>query len=210
MRDSVTPDDLEAVVAAAASFTGDAAEADWSALAGDLSWTCWETAEHVADDLFSYAAQLGPKPPPSERYTPIVWRHGREGGPAQTIFAEPEAGISGLVQVLEACGALLSAMVRVTPPQVRGWHPAGISDPEGFAAMGIVEILVHYHDIAIGLGGLAWEPDGKIAKRTLDRLFPDAPKDVSPAQALLWCSGRIALPGRERLAGWRWDSTVRQ
>ncbi|MFJ8863787.1 hypothetical protein ACIRD8_35940 [Streptomyces sp. NPDC102451] len=31
----------------------------------------------------------------------------------------------GLVQVLEACGALLVAMVRTTPPQVRAHHGAG-------------------------------------------------------------------------------------
>jgi hypothetical protein len=39
----------------------------------------------------------------------------------------------------------------------RAYHTFGLSDPEGFAAMGIVEALVHTHDLAERLG-LAWNP----------------------------------------------------
>jgi hypothetical protein len=55
----VTADDVLAVVAAAVAALRPGAGGDWSAPAGDLTWTCWETAEHLADDLFCYAAQLG-------------------------------------------------------------------------------------------------------------------------------------------------------
>ena len=77
---------------------------------------------------------------PSERKS-----RGLEGGPA------------GLLQVLEACGALLVAMVRTTPPQTRAHHVFGVLDPEGFAGMGIVETLVHTHDLTQGLR-LVWNP----------------------------------------------------
>jgi hypothetical protein len=53
------------------------------------------------------------------------------------------------------------------------------SDPEGFAAMGVVETLVHTHDLAEGLG-LAWTPPSDLCSRVLARLFPDAPKATGP------------------------------
>jgi hypothetical protein len=39
------------------------------------------------------------------------------------------------------------------------------------------------------------------------RLFPDAP-DGDPAAALLWCTGRIALPDRPRRTGWTLKAAV--
>ncbi|MGW0413260.1 hypothetical protein ACWCPJ_31535 [Streptomyces collinus] len=33
----------------------------------------------MADDLFSYAAQLGPQTPPASTHLPFVWR--QDGGP---------------------------------------------------------------------------------------------------------------------------------
>ncbi|SDZ12419.1 hypothetical protein SAMN05216215_104761 [Saccharopolyspora shandongensis] len=98
--------------------------------------------------------------------------------------------------MLEASGALLVAMVRTTPPQVRACHVFGISDAEGFAAMGIVETLVHTHDLAQGLG-LAWNPPADLCSRVLVRLFPNAPVFTDPWPTLLWpldapnCTGAL-------------------
>ncbi|MFD0428293.1 hypothetical protein ACFQ60_09745 [Streptomyces zhihengii] len=119
------------------------------------------------------------------------------------MFADPKAGREGLVQVVESCGALLVAMVRTTPPDVRGHHVFGASDPEGFAAMGVVETLVHTHDVAEGLG-LEWEPPAELCARVLTRLFPDVPAGHGPWPALLWATGRGELPGLPRRTAWRW------
>jgi hypothetical protein len=110
--------------------------------------------------------------------------------------------------VVEACGALLAAMVRTAPPDVLAHHGFGDADPEGFAAMGLVETLVHTYDLAEGLG-LTWEPPAEVCARVLDRLFPDAPEDVEPWPALLWATGRAELPGRPRRTEWRWYSAPR-
>ncbi|GAB3431385.1 hypothetical protein GCM10027569_78560 [Flindersiella endophytica] len=177
--------------------------ADWNAKASSLEWTCWETVEHLADDLFSYAAQLGPRPAPQEREVRFAWARKYPGGPANAINADPEAGPTGLLQVLDACGALLTAMVRTTPADVRAHHVYGLSDAEGFAAMGVVETLVHTHDAATGLG-LAWNPPAGLCDRVLARLFRDVPADADRWQALLWATGRAELPGRPRLTTWRW------
>jgi len=202
-RVPVTATDVEDAVQSAVTTLREVPEAAWDAKAGSLEWTCWETVEHLADDLFSYAAQLGPKAPPLDGHIPFVWTRRQPGGPANVIFADREAGPAGLLQVLEASGALLVAMVRTTQPQVRAHHVFGAADPEGFAAMGIVETLVHVHDIAAG-AGLAWAPPADLCDRVLVRLFPDAPRGTDRWQTLLWATGRTELSGHPRLSTWRW------
>lgn len=81
-----------------------------------------------------------------------------------------------------------------------------MADPEGFAAMGCVEALVHGADIALGLG-LRFEPPADLCARVLGRMFPEVNRDlreVDPWPALSWATGRIALPGHERRTEWRW------
>jgi hypothetical protein len=204
----VTADDLELAVRLAVSVLRQAPPDAWDENAGSLEWTCWETVEHLGDDLFAYAAQLGPAAPPLDGEVPFVWESRRPGGPANAVHADRAAGPAGLLQVLEACGALLAAMVRTRPADTRAHHVFGVSDPEGFAAMGIVETLVHTHDLAQGLG-LAWDPPAELCARVLARLFPDAPASTPPWPTLLWATGRGVLPGRPRLTSWRWDGTVR-
>lgn len=199
----VTADDLDLSVRLAVALLRDAPAAAWEGRAGSLEWDYWETVEHLSDDLFAYAAQLGPRTPPLRGEVPFVWESRRPGGPANAIHANRAAGPTGLLQVLEASGALLVAMVRTKPPEARAFHTFGVSDPEGFAAMGIVETLVHTYDLASGLG-LKWTPPADVCARTLVRLFPDAPTSGDPWPTLLWATGRGELPGRARLTSWRW------
>ncbi|QHC23086.1 maleylpyruvate isomerase N-terminal domain-containing protein [Streptomyces sp. GS7] len=204
----VTADDLDLAVRLAVAVLRTAPTTAWEgAPAGSLEWDCWETVEHLSDDLFAYAVQLGPRTPPLTGNVPYVWERRRPGGPANAVHADRAAGPAGLLQTLEASGALLVAMVRTTPPQVRAYHPFGVSDPEGFAAMGAVETLVHTHDLAEGLG-LDWSPPAEVCARVLARLFPDSPAETEPWPALLWSTGRTALPGLPRRTSWRWDGTV--
>lgn len=208
MRVPVTSDDIDAAVSAAIGLLRPELGRDWSVPAGRLDWTCWETLEHVADDLFAYAMQLAPKEPPLETHTPVAWRHLREGGPGSAIFADPAAGNAGLLQVLDGCATLLVAVVRTAPASARAHHVFGVSDPEGFAAMGVVEVLVHVQDVADGLG-LPWTPPADLCDRVLVRLFPGAPTDTDRWPTLLWATGRGELAERAALASWRWDGTPR-
>ena len=204
----VVADDVAHAVRSAVAVLSTAEDADWSVKAGTLDWDCWETAEHLADDLFAYAVQLGPAKPPLDTHVPFGWERRRPGGPANSIWGDRKAGPAGLMQVLEASGALLTAIVRTTPSSARAHHVFGVADPEGFAAMGIVETLVHTHDIAEGLG-LDWTPPADLCARVLYRLFPDAPTDTDPWQALLWSTGRTELPHRPRPTEWRWNGAPR-
>lgn len=203
----VTADDLDAAVWAAVDALRGVPDAAWSVPAGGLDWDCRETADHLADDLFAYAGQLGPRRPPRDTHVPFAFDR-RPGGPALSIRADPAAGTAGVLEVIEASGALLSAMVRMKAPDTRAHHVMGLADPEGFAAMGVVEVLAHTHDLAAGLG-VRFEPPAGVCERVLFRLFRDLPEGFEPWPTFLWATGRADLPGHERPGRWRWFAAPR-
>jgi len=177
--------DVERAVATMVGVLGPYASADWRRRAGTLDWTCAATAAHVAHDLTAYAGQLAAAA--ADGYLPydlVI----RDGTPPERIL-----------QVVTACGRLLSAAVSTAAPATRAWH-WGPTDAGGFAALGVNETLVHTWDITQGLA-IDWRPPGELCAAVLARLFPGAP-DGDPAQVLLWCTGRTELPGRPRRTSW--------
>jgi hypothetical protein len=200
----VNADDVSRAVELARSVLAEATRLDWQVPAGTLEWTCWETVEHMSDDLFGYAAQLGPSRPSVTTFVPFGWQRRRPDGPPLTVFVDPAEGPAGLIEVFESCGAMLAAMVAFVPPDRMSFHSYGASDASGFAAMGVVEVLVHMHDVATGLG-LAWAPPADLCAAALRRLFPAAPSDGDPWATLLSVTGR----GPEPVAAWRWDGAPR-
>ncbi|MFF3763252.1 maleylpyruvate isomerase N-terminal domain-containing protein [Streptomyces sp. NPDC001922] len=167
---------------------------DWSRNAHGLDWTCRRTLDHLALGLTGYAGLLIARP--DDRYI--------------TLFAslDPEASVPACLDGLRIAASLLTATVRDAPAEARAWHPWGHSDPTGFAAMGITELAVHTYDITRALGS-SWTLPDLPSAAVLGRLFADAPPGHGPFDTLLWCTGRIALPGLARRAVWQWDGTVR-
>jgi hypothetical protein len=202
----VNADDLTRAVSLAREALSAGVGRDWLATpAGGLDWSCWETVEHMSDDLFAYAAQLGPSTPSVTTHVKFGWRQSRPGGPYLTVFVDPAEGPTALLEVFETCGALLAAMVRTVPADRTSFHNYGPSDPSGFAAMGVVEVLVHMHDVAAGLG-LSWTPPADLCAGAIERLFPAAPRGFEPWPTLLWCTGRADLPDRPAPSSWQWVS----
>jgi hypothetical protein len=199
-------DDVRRVAGLAAQTLAAAVPLDWHTPAGGLDWSCWETVEHMSDDLFTYAAQLGPANPSTTTHVPFGWSPRRDGGPALTVFVDPIEGPAGLIQVFETCAAMLAAMIDTVPPDRWSFHNYGPSDVSGFAAMGVVEVLVHMHDVAAGLK-LTWAPPADLVAGALRRLFPSAPAGSEPWPTLLWATGRATLPGRPMQTSWTWDGT---
>ncbi len=158
---------------------------DWQVRAGSLDWSCWTTAAHVAHDLLAYAGQVAAQP--ESAYLPF------------DLVIRTDTPPRDLLQVVVACGRLLSNALAAAGQDARAWH-WGTTDPSGFAAMGVTEILVHTHDIAQGLG-VSWLPPDSLCAAVLARLFPDAP-DGDPVQVLLWSTGRAELEGRLRVTSW--------
>jgi hypothetical protein len=200
-RAVVLPDDLLTAASVSRMALEPALDRDWQVRAGDLAWSCRRTLAHMLNALTFYAGTLATRSPVL-RPTPSV-----------DISDEPLADALAMVETM---AAVLGEVVRATPPEVRAFHWNGMADPSGFAAMGCEEILMHSADIAQGFG-LTLRPPVDLATRVRDRLFPWAPTDVDPWDALRWAAGRAELPTYPRLDpdwGWHcaplaeWDGTI--
>ncbi|MFE3626313.1 maleylpyruvate isomerase N-terminal domain-containing protein [Streptomyces goshikiensis] len=170
------------------------ADRNWARKAGDLDWSGRETLSHIALGVVGYAGLLIARP--TDRYI--------------TLFSsiDSHAPVPAALEGIRIAGTLLANTVDNTPSDVRAWHPYGHSDAAGFAAMGVLEMVVHSRDIARGLD-IDWTPSGELSAPVVKRLFPDAPTGHDPAATLLWCTGRAELPGLPRQSGWRWYGEVR-
>jgi hypothetical protein len=189
---TVTADDLDAVMTSVVTSLSAAVEQDWTVPAGPLEWDCWHTSEHLGDTLFSYAGQVLAQP--RDRYAAFLVK-GEDGATAEQML-----------EFVDTAGRILALTVRAASPATRAYHPSGMADPEGFAAMGCVEILAHGNDIAVGLG-LTLDPPRDVCARILARMFPDEVGDLAGVDswlATLWATGRASLPGRPRREKWRW------
>lgn len=187
----MTGADVRAAVAEMTRVLAAATDRDWTVRAGDLEWSCWTTAAHVAHDLVAYAGQVAGRP--ATAYLPFDLRVRADAAPAD------------LLAVVSAAGGVLAAAVDTADPATRAWH-WGPCDPGGFAAMGVAEVLLHTHDLTRGLG-LGWTPPEPLCAGVLARLFPDAPVG-EPVPVLLWMTGRASLGDRPRRTGWTWRAAL--
>lgn len=188
----INGDDVTEAVAGATAVLRAAVGRDWKAVpAGTLEWDCHTTAVHVADDLIAYAANLAGRA--QDAYVPFE------------LTLDEDTDNAGLLHVIETTGALLAAAVRTAPPGARGFHPYPFrsADAEGFAAMGIAEVLLHTHDMALGLG-LSYEPPAELVQSLLACLFPHVQPGPAPGRP---CCGPPAAascpaaPGSQSGAG---------
>ncbi|MFG3410111.1 hypothetical protein [Streptomyces sp. NPDC048142] len=178
------------------SVLGKCTDQDWSRTAGELEWSCYDTVSHLSQAIYGYSALLIAQP--TDRYIGV--RFGVDAG------TPPELAVEGI----QVGGTLLESTLLRSSPDVRAFHSWGTGDPAGYAAMAVLELLVHSRDIAQGFGLEQPLPD-HLCEPTVQRLFPQAPTGFSPSETLLWCTGRIALdgPGLERQKQWRWYGDVR-
>jgi hypothetical protein len=157
--------------------------------AGNLEWSAYTTLAHIAEGQVFYAVHLGTR---AFTYRPVP------------LTVDPHTPVPVLLTLVESTAAVLAEVVRGAPADARGFHFYGMADPSGFAAMSCDEILIHSDDIARGLG-IAFLPPEPLCRRVVERIFPWAPRDVAPWDALRWANDRMALPGYGRLGpNWRW------
>jgi hypothetical protein len=187
------PAAADASVAALAGY----ADRDWQQVsAADLQWSCQQTALHMVDCLYFYTMQIV---------------YGRTDDYLCTELAlDDSASPARLLAALSAHAELLHRIARSADPGQRAHHNYGVSDPAGFAAMGVVETLIHTFDVVRGLNPAdPWRPPTALAAPVITRLFPHAPGG-DPVDVLLYCCGRGPLGELPRQTGeWQWDGTVR-
>jgi uncharacterized protein (TIGR03083 family) len=165
-----------------------AVDRDWTARVPGLDWTVAETVSHLCATLLWYSTDYAA----GEREVSTMDMRVRAESPPADLVATLRSFSTVLVRVLDGAA-----------PGTLGWHPFGIADRSGFAAMACDELLVHTADAGNGLG-LRFTPSPELSEATLRRLFPWAPTGTEPWRTLLWANGREDLPGLERQTGCRW------
>lgn len=187
---------MEQAVAECVGLLGAVTDRDWEGVrAGRLEWDCRETAVHIAENLIAYAGQLAGRE--QDAYTPFE------------LSLEEGAGNAGALRVISTMGALFAAAIRTAPREVRAFHPYPFrsANREGFAAMGVTEVLLHTHDVSEGLG-LSYDPAPELCDFVLTRIFPHVQPGPTPWSTLLWATGRGELPGRAPVTHWRWSNNL--
>ena len=163
---------------------------DWSVPAGTLEWSCFFTADHTIDCVFSYALFL------ASRRQDAYPNFGE-------LHANPNATPWDLLDGLRAVTTMLTSVVVTADPDVRAviWHrpEAETGAPQDFAARGGLEMILHAHDVCAGLGVPFEPPPGLCARlfeHTRDWPFQPAVQPSSdPWADLLERSGRTRAGG---------------
>jgi hypothetical protein len=193
--DVFSVDDLRALCAGVSHAWRLGVDADWSAPAGTLTWSCTDTANHAVDCVFAPAFFLASRK--LDGYPDMGsgdFTAGREARPEQ------------IIQTLEIATVILAAVVNDADPSVRAVlfrRPTIITAPPAdFVPRGAMELILHAHDVCAGLG-VPFEPPADLCRRLSahTRAWPmwtvawsGLPDTEDPWRDLLVGSGRRPTP----------------
>ena len=168
--------DLESTGDLVASQLRAVRDSDWTRPVQGLDWTCWQTADHLATVLLTFAA--------------------RAAGRATDSFpmarsSDPTLSGSQVVDLIASSTRLLGLALGDLHPGSRIFHPAGLADQEGYVAMACDELLVHGAEISAMDD--PFQPPSEIAGLVVRRLFPWAPAGFGGWETLRWANDRADL-----------------
>jgi hypothetical protein len=133
-----------------------AANEDWSVKAGTLEWSCLNTADHAVDCVYAPAFFLASRRTDSYPEVGLDLTLGARANPAM------------LVQSLEIATRLLAGVVNDAEPSEEAIifrRPTVIlAPPADFVPRGALELVLHAHDVCIGLG-VAFEPPAELCQK---------------------------------------------
>ena len=188
--ETFTVEDLRTLADLVSASWTVAADRDWSVPAGTVVWSCLATADHAVDCVYAPAFFLGSQR--TDDY-PVAGDDLRLGAAAKPV---------ALVESLQLATRLLAAVVRDAPADVRAIlfrapEPL-VGRPRDFAPRAAVELSLHAHDVALGLG-VGFEPAAALCGRLRDhtrpwpmwdRMGPGVDATDDPWADLLRASGR--------------------
>jgi hypothetical protein len=158
VSDAFTSGDFADLSAVVLDVWRSAVTRDWSAPAGTLEWSCWTTADHTVDCVFSYAFFLASRR--RDSYPPFGELH-----------ALGDATPTDLIDGLRAATTMLTAVIATADPDVEAviglWPYALNGRPIDFAARGALEMILHAHDVCAGLG-VVFDPPRGLCQRLRD------------------------------------------
>jgi hypothetical protein len=140
-----------------------AADRDWSVPAGTVEWSCTKTADHAVDCVYAPAFFLASRE--VDGYPEV----------GLDLTIGPQADPARLVQSLGIATRILVAVVRDAEPGVRAVifrRPKFlIAAPDDFLPRGAIELILHAHDVACGLG-VPFEPPSDLSYRLREHTRP--------------------------------------
>jgi|SRR5579884_3386495 len=194
MTDLVSADDVRDAADLCVATLQSVADRDWSVRTVGLEWTAADTLFHLSRVPTNYAVHLATRATSASLFR-IGRIDNRSGGPAKP---------AALLSATRAYSYILADVIGAAPPEARAFHQMGMADRSGFAAMTCDELLIHTDDLARTFD-VAFSPPLDLVSRVLARLFPWAPSDAGPWEALRWANGRQELPGYPRQGpDWTW------
>jgi uncharacterized protein (TIGR03083 family) len=165
-----------------------------------LEWSVETTVVHIIGALTKESLYLASR---SNRFIAVGIVKFRDASPTE------------LVGSIAPAAQALANVARSTPAGSLAYHATGMTDAEGYLAMGCAEVLVHTWDACCGLGREFAGPSD-LASAVLARTFPWLDVGDSPWETLLWAFGRVRrgddVPVPDGIPGLRtpledWDGT---
>jgi hypothetical protein len=148
--------------------------------AGTLEWSCFKTADHTVDCVFSYAFFLASRK--QDWYPNWGELHANDGATPADILDGLRAATELLRATILAAPPDTQAIIKLSPQPTTG-------DPQDFAARGGHELILHAHDVCTGLD-VPFDPPQDLCARLLEHTGGEASSDAW--RALLERSGRPA------------------
>ena len=199
-RRRVRPEHVLEAASVATAALRPLVDRDWSMRAGQLEWTVEATVGHLLGALVKETLYLASR---TTRFIAVGTGRFRDSTPSE------------LVESITPAAAALANVARSTPDGSLAYHATGMTDAEGYLAMGCAEALVHTRDACRGLG-VAFVGPSDISSAVLSRTHPWIDPAASPWETLLWALGRVPrgdeAPAPDGVPGLRtpledWDGT---
>src|SRR5579872_7325754 len=152
--------ELSAQVGAAWS---DAATRDWQRPAGTLEWSCLQTADHAVDCVYAPAFFLASR------------RLDRYPDAGDNLMFGERATPERIIESLALAARILAAVVNDASADVEAIMFQGptpvVGEPRDFPARGALELVLHAHDVCVGLD-VPFEPPHELCYRLREHTRP--------------------------------------
>ncbi len=163
-------------------------ELDWTVPAGTLEWSCFTTADHTVDCVFSYAFFLASGR--QDRYPDFTELHALPGATPTDLLYGLRGACTMLSSVITTAEPSVRAIIRYAPDPQTG-------SPADFAARGAHELILHAADVCTGLD-VPFDPPRELCQRLWDhtREWPytrSVETTADPWSDLLERSGRARV-----------------
>src|SRR5438067_13449831 len=165
----VRPDHLLEAASVAASALQAHVDRDWTVRAGELEWSVESTVAHFIGALVKESVYLASR---STRFIAVSTGQFRNATPNE------------LVDSIAPAAQALANVARSTPGRVLAYHATGMTDAEGYLAMGCAEVLVHTWDACCGLG-VDFVGPSELSAAILARTYPWVEVEENPWEILL-------------------------